>query len=103
MLFECLPPRLFDRIQEAQTDPFAAAPESDIVTVRHGGTGEVLKDTPVLKMHRVSRKKFRALCADGISVQVNPTFWAAPFSAYKLTFYSTTNALSISNIPKMTP
>ncbi|KAI9870313.1 MAG: hypothetical protein M1830_004384 [Pleopsidium flavum] len=71
MLQECLPSRLFDRIQQAQTDPFTPAPESDIVPVRHGGTGEVLKDIPILKMHRVSRKRFRALCADGISVQFN--------------------------------
>lgn len=74
LLHQCLPSDVLDRIQETQTDPFAPAPDSDIVPICNGQTGEQIRLIPIPKMHRVSRRKFRKLCAEGMSVQVC-MFW----------------------------
>jgi len=65
-----LPTELKDRLKEAQNDPFWDAPEKDVFTLYHGLDGTVLKALPIPRMIRVSRRKMRAFCSQGIDVKV---------------------------------
>lgn len=73
LLQKCLPEDLFDRLQSAANDPYFTPPDPGVLPTLNGKTGELLKDVPLLRMFRVSRRKFRALCAEGISVEVCAT------------------------------
>lgn len=76
MLYDLLPPELSERIQEAQTDPFAQTLDvDDAIILHHGETGEQLAKIPVGKCRRVSRRRMRALCAEGLNVQVKSFIW----------------------------
>lgn len=70
LLRQCLPEALFDRLQSVATDPYFTPPDPGVLPTLNGKTGELLKDVPLLRMFRVSRRKFRSLCAEGISVEV---------------------------------
>lgn len=59
MLKEILGPDAFARIQEVQTDPSYDPPDYDMVPLFHGGNGEVLKNVPMSKWHRVWQGRFR--------------------------------------------
>lgn len=74
MLADCLPPHLFERIYTAAVDPNFDPPDPGILPTWNGQTGELLKNVPLLRMYRVSRRRFRALCAEGIDVQVTLSF-----------------------------
>lgn len=64
---------LSERIQEAQTDPFARTRDIDnTLSIYHGGTGEELAKFSLGNFQRVSRRKMRALCAEGLNIQVIP-------------------------------
>jgi hypothetical protein len=65
-----LPSELRARLKEAQNDPFWDAPEEDFFKLCDGLDGTVLKALPIPKTIRVSRRKMRALCSEGIDVQV---------------------------------
>ncbi|MCJ1443818.1 MAG: hypothetical protein MMC23_004318 [Stictis urceolatum] len=66
---ECLPPDLFQRLREAQVDP-SHEPDSskDSLPIYNGQTHELLKRVEVPKFYRLSRKRTRSLCAEGISI-----------------------------------
>lgn len=70
MLNDLLPADLLDRLQSATADPSYSPPDPDFIPTFNLGTGEHIKDLPLVKVYRVSRRKFRALCAEGIEVQV---------------------------------
>src|SRR5438045_1484537 len=70
-LLEALLPRdLALRLKEAQNDSFWEAPEHDTLNVYSGLDGKVLKALPLSRIIRVSRRKMRALCSEGIDVKV---------------------------------
>lgn len=68
-LASLLPAELLSRIQSTQVDQFYSPPDADSVLFFNAETGDLLKAIPIGKFHRVSRRKFRALCAEGIEVQ----------------------------------
>ena len=70
MLKDCLPPELFDRVYTAANDPNFEPPDPGNLPTWNGQTGELLKNVPLLHMYRVSRRRFRKLCSEGIDVQV---------------------------------
>ncbi len=61
------------RVKSATVDPFYDQPEDDRMPVLNGKSGEIMKLLPLAKMHRVSRKKFQALCSEGIQIEVSRT------------------------------
>ncbi|KAF7186548.1 FAD-dependent monooxygenase phnB [Pseudocercospora fuligena] len=70
MLSALLPDKLHERLQTASVDPHYNFPESgNAMPVYNAETGELVKSIPLVKMLRVSRRKMRALCAEGIDVQ----------------------------------
>ncbi|OBT63336.1 hypothetical protein VE03_07263 [Pseudogymnoascus sp. 23342-1-I1] len=74
LLRQCLPEALFDRLQSsAANDPYFTPPDPGVLPTLNGKTGELLKEVPLLRMIRVSRRKFRSLCAEGISVEYGKT------------------------------
>lgn len=70
LLRQCLPEALFDRLQTVANDPYFTPPDPGHLPTMNGATGELLKNIPLLRMFRVSRRKFRGLCAEGISIEV---------------------------------
>jgi len=70
LLRDCLSDGIFDRLQSAANDPSYTQPDPDFLPTWNGKTGELLKNIPLLRMYRVSRRRFRNLCAEGISVEV---------------------------------
>src|SRR5215472_15103929 len=70
MLANVLPKSLFDRVYTAANDPYFTPPDPGFLPTWNGRTGEHIKDIPLLRMYRVSRRRFRALCAEGIEVEV---------------------------------
>jgi hypothetical protein len=71
-----LPSELRARLKEAQNDPFWGAPEEDFFKLYNGLDGTILKALPIPKTIKVSRRKMRALCSEGIDVQVrNRKIW----------------------------
>ncbi|KFY16415.1 hypothetical protein V492_01353 [Pseudogymnoascus sp. VKM F-4246] len=73
LLRQCLPEALFDRLQSAANDPYFTPPDPGLLPTLNGKTGELMKEIPLLRMFRVSRRKFRSLCAEGISVEYGKT------------------------------
>ncbi|KIX02974.1 uncharacterized protein Z518_06524 [Rhinocladiella mackenziei CBS 650.93] len=73
MLKDCLPPDLFDRFYTAANDPTFEPPDPGVLPTWNGQTGELLKNIPLLRMYRVSRRRCRNLCSEGIDVQYNKT------------------------------
>ncbi|KAF2401057.1 FAD/NAD(P)-binding domain-containing protein [Trichodelitschia bisporula] len=69
LLESVLPRPTWERVYTAANDPFFEPPDPGNLPTWNGATGELLKDIPLLRMRRVSRRKFRALCAEGIDVQ----------------------------------
>jgi hypothetical protein len=65
-----LPPDLKGRLKEAQNDPFLDAPDQDVMKVYNGLDGSLLKALPLPRTIRVSRRKLRTLCSQGIDVKV---------------------------------
>jgi hypothetical protein len=70
MLADVLPQELFDRLSEAANDPYFEPPDPGGLPTFNGATGELIKVLPLLRMVRVSRKRFRKLCAEGINIEV---------------------------------
>jgi hypothetical protein len=71
MLEDVLPKDLFDRVYTAANDPSFPPPDPGVLPTWNGETGEHIKDIPLLRMYRVSRRKFRTLCSEGIDVVVS--------------------------------
>lgn len=69
LLQQILPEDLFIRLQTTSVDPHYVFPDDgNVMPVYNVETGELVKSIPLVKMLRVSRRKFRALCAEGIDV-----------------------------------
>lgn len=71
MLADVLPKALFDRVYTAANDPYFTPPDPGFLPTWNGRTGEHIKDIPLLRMYRVSRRRFRTLCSEGIEVEVS--------------------------------
>lgn len=70
MLQKVLPDEILARIQEAQVDSFAPAPETDFMPIINGAGGDEIGGVRLPKFHRVRRSKMRKLCAEGLAVEV---------------------------------
>ncbi|RFU28732.1 hypothetical protein B7463_g7610, partial [Scytalidium lignicola] len=72
LLADLLPAALLARVRETQVDPtydVSLHPEGYMVPFYNGQTGDHIVDIPMKNSIRVSRKKMRALCAEGINIQ----------------------------------
>jgi hypothetical protein len=65
-----LPSELNEKFKDAQADPFWDPPEQDFFNLYSGLDGTLLKALPIPRTVRVSRRKMRAFCSQGIDVQV---------------------------------
>lgn len=70
MLKDILPAEMYDRIHTAAVDPYYEPQDPGILPTFNGGTGEFIKNIPLLRMYRVSRRRFRKFCSEGINTQV---------------------------------
>jgi len=70
LLTALLPDDLNARLNEAQNDPSLVAPLQDELPLINGLTGKVMKAVPIGRTIRVSRRKMRAFCTQGLDVQV---------------------------------
>ncbi|CZR51460.1 related to monooxygenase [Phialocephala subalpina] len=68
ILEKLLPAELFNRLSETQCDPTHDRGAEETIELRNSETGEELKSIPTPNMKRVSRKKLRSFCAEGIDV-----------------------------------
>ena len=73
-MIQVLPQELFDRIKDVSVAPNVIPDDPGRMPTFNGATGEKIKDIPLVRMYRVSRRKMRGLCAEGIDVQVC-SFW----------------------------
>lgn len=73
LLNELLPDGLLNKIQNAQVDPTydTSNPKGYVVPFYNGKTGDHIVDIPMPNAIRVSRRKMRALCAEGIDIEVS--------------------------------
>ncbi|KAN0123025.1 FAD/NAD(P)-binding domain containing protein [Hyaloscypha variabilis] len=71
LLKELLPNEILDKIRDAQVDPTYDTfnPKGYVVPFYNGKTGAHIVDIPMVNAIRVSRRKMRALCAEGIDIQ----------------------------------
>jgi hypothetical protein len=70
MLEKLLPPELVRTMNEAQNDPSWVPPETDVMRIYNGLDGSIMKEMPIPRTVRVSRRKMRAHCSRGIDVKV---------------------------------
>lgn len=72
MLETLLPPALLARIPEAQVDPSFDSSKAEGYTVPfyNGKTGDHIVELPMKNCVRVSRRKMRSLCSEGVDVKV---------------------------------
>ncbi|KAI9879536.1 MAG: hypothetical protein M1830_006115 [Pleopsidium flavum] len=68
-----LPDDLWQRLKEAQNDPFYESPENDVLPVYNGKTGECIRNLPIPKTIRFSRRKLRAFLTQGIDIEYGKT------------------------------
>ncbi|KAI9796417.1 MAG: hypothetical protein M1833_006189 [Piccolia ochrophora] len=71
LLESLLPDDLIPRLKEPQNDPFFDHKADDVMRIYNGETGDVLKEMPIGKSIRVSRRKLRAFCSQGIDVELS--------------------------------
>ncbi|KAI9720895.1 MAG: hypothetical protein M1812_002734 [Candelaria pacifica] len=64
-----LPDHLVARLDEAKNDPSYATRDEDIMPIVNGETGELMKNVPLPRAIRVSRRKLRAFCSQEIDVE----------------------------------
>jgi hypothetical protein len=69
LLAALLPPDLRLRLHEAQNDLFLVPKDRDGIPIYNGLDGTVLKAIPAPRIIRVSRRKMRAFCTQGIDVK----------------------------------
>lgn len=70
LLETLLPDDLLARLNEAQNDPSLEIVPHDEIPIINGLTGNVMKALPIPRNIRVSRRKMRAFCTQGLDVQV---------------------------------
>lgn len=69
-LEELLPPELFAKLFTASCNPAVSIDAGGNYPIIQGETGDLLAGVPYARGLRVPRSKMRALCAEGIDVQV---------------------------------
>ncbi|KAK4993011.1 hypothetical protein LTR66_001677 [Elasticomyces elasticus] len=69
LLRKILPQELFDRLQEAQCDPYYTNPDVENLNIYNGSTGEQMTVMPEPHHRRFNRARMRAFCSQGIDVQ----------------------------------
>jgi hypothetical protein len=65
----CLPPDLVERFYEAYADPSLSPNAVTGLPIYNGKTGELVMEMGADRPCRVSRRKMRALCAEGLDVK----------------------------------
>jgi hypothetical protein len=70
MLAEVFTEEKYARVHEAANDPYFEPPDPGVLPTWNGATGELLRNIPMLRMYRVSRRRMRSFCAEGIDVIV---------------------------------
>jgi hypothetical protein len=75
LLTTLLPEDLQTRLREPLCDPSfnSDAAGGYVVPIYDGRTGQHIKDLPMPNAIRVSRRKMRSFCAEGIDIQVRTT------------------------------
>lgn len=71
MLKDLFTEEKYNRIHTAAVDTFHEPDDPGWLPTLNGATGELLKDVPLLRMYRISRRRFRGFCAENIDVQYN--------------------------------
>ncbi|KAI9807525.1 MAG: hypothetical protein M1825_005465 [Sarcosagium campestre] len=64
-----LPDHLAARLKEAQNDPYFEHKDNDVLPIYNGKTGDVMKELPIGRTIRVSRRKMRTFCSQDITIQ----------------------------------
>jgi hypothetical protein len=70
-LEKLLPAELFAKLSTISCNPAIAIDTGGDYPIIHGETGNLLAGVPYARGLRVPRSKMRALCAEGIDVQVS--------------------------------
>lgn len=68
-----LPPELFAKLSDISCNPAIPIDAGGKYPIIHGESGKLLTGVPYAKGLRVPRSRMRALCAEGIDVQVSLT------------------------------
>ena len=71
LLEKILSGAVYDNVQKVTVDPNFDPPDSLVIPTFNVETGELLKDLPLGKVYRVSRRKFRAWLAEDVDIQVS--------------------------------
>ncbi|KAF2160539.1 hypothetical protein M409DRAFT_59808 [Zasmidium cellare ATCC 36951] len=71
-LQDCLPPHLQKEVENAQVDEHRAG-DDEVMPIRNGETGELLKAVPILYNIRLARKRLLRLISQGLDVQYGKT------------------------------
>lgn len=71
LLAKILSGPVYDDVQRVTADPYFDPPDSLVIPMFNAETGELLKDLPLGKCYRVSRRRFRAWLAEDIDIQVD--------------------------------
>ncbi|KAK5090649.1 hypothetical protein LTR05_000824 [Lithohypha guttulata] len=69
LLKTCFDEDKYNKLSTTAVDPNFEPPEPGKVPTFNGETGEWIIDIPLVRTYRVSRRKFRAFCAEDINVQ----------------------------------
>ncbi|KAA6406834.1 MAG: hypothetical protein FRX48_09332 [Lasallia pustulata] len=69
LLEHMVPADIWTGLREAQTDPNYDVPDADVLPVFNGLTGDLIKNIPIPKTIRYSRRKMRAHLTKGVDVK----------------------------------
>ena len=85
-LEKLLPPELWAKLAETSCNPSVPMEAGGNYPIINGETGAMLAGVPYAKGLRVPRSKMRALCAEGIDVQVSycQINWCFPIHKMKM-------------------
>lgn len=88
LLKDLLPTEIYENLQSTQVNPFYDTPEEEVLPIINGETGELLTKLQFGTNYRISRKRFRELCATNINIEFNKrlTCVETSASAVKVTF-----------------
>jgi 2-polyprenyl-6-methoxyphenol hydroxylase-like FAD-dependent oxidoreductase len=71
MLQDIFTSEKYSRIHTAAVDPYHEPMDPGHLPTFNGSTGELMKNVPLQRMYRISRRRFRAFCAEDIKVHYN--------------------------------
>ncbi len=82
-LEKLLPPGLWAKLAETSCNPSVPMEAGGILPIINGETGAMLAGVPYAKGLRVPRSQMRAMCAEGIDVQVRYCHMTPCFFVHK--------------------